>query len=325
MTRLAPVLLLLPALACSCGGGGSSPAAATPSATPSAAPVPTVPATVANGVDFAGVAVRGVFDLVNLTYICASFLRRPVPEDPSAPASPVTLSAEVAGPDGGAAVYTLDDLDQDGEFSTGDVVTIDFNGYAEGDLTLDGVVILEDLNALGRITQGGGTFLADATLRALNLEYQLGAGTFTLSAELPFRLENREILEIFDLVLFERLAVGALELEAGSRWVRYLGDGGLVLDVEGAAYSPVLDGVVGFETSTFANLNELTQELSDGALRATGAAGSFVEVVPEVPSPANFNCFFFGIGCGFEVRIEEDGGEGFESTQLVQPSSLLPQ
>lgn len=322
MTRTVASCLLF-ALACSCGSGGSSSAVPAPAA-PSA-PAVTVAVTAANGVDFAAVAVRGVFDLVNLTYVCASFLRRPVPEDPNAPAAPVTLSAEVEGPDGGTAVYTLDDLDQDGEFSTGDVVTIDFNGYADGDLTLDGVVLIEDLHAQGRITQGGGTFLADATLRLLNLEYQLGAGTFALSAELPFRLENREILEIFDLVLFERVAVGALELEAGSRWLRYAGDAGLVLDVQGTAYSPALDGFAGFETSTFANLNELTAELSSGALRAIGTEGSFVEVVPEVPSPANFNCFFFGIGCGFEVRIEEDGEEGFESTQLVQPTSLLPQ
>jgi len=324
MTR-SVVPCLLVALACSCGSGGSS--SAPPASAPAApsAPVVTVAVTAANGVDFAAVAVRGVFDLVNLTYIAASFLRRPVPEDPNAPASSVTVSAEVEGPDGGTAVYTLDDLDQDGEFSTGDVVTIDFNGYADGDLTLDGVVFLEDLHAQGRITQGGGTFLADATLRLLNLEYQLGAGTFALSAELPFRLENREILEIYDLVLFEPVTVGTLELEAGSRWLRYAGDAGLVLDVEGAAYSPALDGVAGFETSTFANLNELTGELSSGALRATGTEGSFVELVPEVPSPANFNCFFFGIGCGFEVRIEEDGEEGFESTQLVQPTSLLPQ
>lgn len=322
MTRTVASCLLF-ALACSCGSGGSSSAVPAPAA-PSA-PAVTVAVTAANGVDFAAVAVRGVFDLVNLTYVCASFLRRPVPEDPNAHAAPVTLSAEVEGPDGGTAVYTLDDLDQDGEFSTGDVVTIDFNGYADGDLTLDGVVLIQDLHAQGRITQGGGTFLADATLRLLNLEYQLGTGTFALSAELPFRLENREILEIFDLVLFERVAVGALELEAGSRWLRYAGDAGLVLDVQGTAYSPALDGFAGFETSTFANLNELTAELSSGALRAIGTEGSFVEVVPEVPSPANFNCFFFGIGCGFEVRIEEDGEEGFESTQLVQPTSLLPQ
>ena len=321
MTRFAASCLLI-AFTCSCsGGGGASPAPVTPP--PVAAP--TVAATVATGVDFAAVAVRGTFDLPSIAYTCANFLRRPVPEDPNAPAAPASLSAEVAGPDGGNAVYTVDDLDGDGEYTTDDVVTIDFNGYADGDLTLDGVVIIEDLRAQGRITQGGGTFIADATLRMLNLEFQLGSGTFALSAELPFRLENREILEIFDLVLFERLTVGIFDLEPGSRWLRYEGDAGLVLDVTGAAYSPALDGIVGFETSTFAELNEVTQELSAGVLTARGAEDTFVEVAPEVPSPSNFNCFFFGIGCGFEVRVEADGQEGFESTELVQPSNLLPQ
>lgn len=319
MRSLRLALLFSVTAACGSSGGGATPIA------PAASFEPTVSASVANAADFAKVGVRGVFDLPNLAYICGGFLRLPVPQAASAPATVASLSAEVAGPAGGSAVYSLDDHDGDLAFSTGDVVTIDFNGYATGDFTLDGIVIIDDLRTLGAVTQGGGTFIVDATLRMLNLQYQLGAGSFTLNTELPFRLENRELLEIFDLPLFEDIWIGELEFQAGSQWSRLQTSDDLVVEASGAAYSPAIDGVMSFSTSNFIYLNEVTFELDSGMIRVDGAAGSFVEIEKEVPSPANFNCFFFGIGCGFDVRIEEDGEEGFEATQQMPPAGLLPQ
>ena len=108
--------------------------------------------------------------------------------------------------------------------------------------------------------------------------------------------------------------IGELEFQAGSQWSRLQTSDDLVVEASGAAYSPAIDGVMSFSTSNFIYLNEVTFELDSGMIRVDGAAGSFVEIEKEVPSPANFNCFFFGIGCGFDVRIEEDG--------LQQPRQL---
>jgi hypothetical protein len=267
-------------------------------------PRPTVWASTNNGEQFAAAGVRATFDLPELAHTCSQFLRMPASEQ-------VT---NVTGPDGGEATY----------FTTGDVVTIDFNGYVKGNITLDGVIFIDDIQALGTITQGGGTFIVDATLRMFDLEYGLGAGTFLLNTELAFRLENRELLEIFDLVLFEDIWIGAIQLKQGSRWLRYETDDELIMSVDTGVYSPEMNGVVHPVTDSFIYLNMLTGELQEGFITVRGAGDSFVEIEKETPTPSNFNCFFFGIGCGLEVRIEENGIEGFEATQTVLPSTLLP-
>ena len=110
MTRTAAVCLLaLFFPACNSGGDAAPPP-------PPVTFAPDVAVTSTNAVDFATVGMRGTFDLPNLVYIGAHFLRLPVPQSPNAPggASPVGLSAEVTGPNGGAAVYTWDDFNGDG-------------------------------------------------------------------------------------------------------------------------------------------------------------------------------------------------------------------
>jgi hypothetical protein len=240
-----------------------------------------------------------------LVHTCSQFLRMPVPDEP----------ISVNGPDGGEATY----------FITDGVLGIDFNEYVKGNFTLDGVVVIDDIQALGTITQGGGTFIVDATLRMHDLGYQLGAGTFSLNKEFPFRLENRELLEIFDLVLFEDVWIGAMHLKENSRWLRYETDDNLIMDVNAAVYSPEMNGLVGVETKSVIYLNTLTNALSEGFITVRGAGYTFMEIEKETPTPSNFNCFFFGIGCGLEVRIEENGMEGFEATQIVLPENLFPQ
>ena len=319
MTRTAAVCLLALFLpACSSGGDAAPPP-------PPVTFAPNVAVTSTNAVDFATVGMRGTFDLPNLVYIGAHILRLPVPQAPSAAggASPVGLSAEVAGPNGGVAVYTWDDFNGDGVYSTGDVITIDFNAYGDGDLTLDGVTIIEDLSTAGAVTQGGGSFILDATLRFLNVDYQLGAGTFTLNADIPFRIENREELEIFEVVLFEDLFVGTSELKQNSSWRRYETGDELSYDSLGFAYSPQLDGVVRFETNSVVYLNTFTQNPVDGFIAVRGTAGTFV----EVQSQGGIGCTFpgFPLPCQFDVRVEEDGEEGFEATQVVPASGFLPQ
>ena len=319
MTRTAAVCLLaLLVPACDSGGDAAPPA-------PPATFAPDVAVTATNAVDFATVGMRSTFDLPNLVYIGAHFLRLPVPQDPNAPggASPVGLSAEVSGPNGGVAVYTWDDFDGDGAYSTGDVITIDFNAYGDGDFTVDGVMVLEDLSTAGAVTQGGGSFIVDATLRFLNVDYQLGAGTFTMNADVPFRIENREELEIFELDLFEDLFVGINELKENSSWRRYETGDELSYDSFGYSYSPQLDGVVRFQTNSVVYLNTFTQNPVDGFVAVRGTGGTFV----EVQSQGGIGCTFpgFPLPCQFDVRVEEDGQEGFESVQVVPASSFLPQ
>jgi len=288
-------------LLASCGGGKPS----TEVVTPELFPRPTVWANTGNGEQFAAAGVRTVFDLPELVHTCSQFLRMPVPDEP----------ISVNGPDGGEATY----------FITDGVLGIDFNEYVKGNFTLDGVVVIDDIQALGTITQGGGTFIVDATLRMYDLKYQLGAGTFSLNKEFPFRLENRELLEIFDLVLFEDIWIGAMQIKENSRWLRYETDDNLIMDVNAAVYSPEMNGAVEVETKSVIYLNTLTNDLSEGFITVRGAGDTFMEIEKETPTPSNFNCFFFGIGCGLEVRIEENGIEGFEATQIVLPENLFPQ
>ena len=116
-----------------------------------------------------------------------------------------------------------------------------------------------------------------------------------------------------------------MQLKEGSRWLRYETDDNLIMDVNAAVYSPEMNGLVGVETKSVIYLNTLTNDLSEGFITVRGAGYTFMEIEKETPTPSNFNCFFFGIGCGLEVRIEENGIEGFEATQIVLPSNLLPQ
>ena len=195
--------------------------------------------------------------------------------------------------------------------------------YGDGDFTVDGVMVLEDLSTAGAVTQGGGSFIADATLRFLNVDYQLGAGTFTMNADVPFRIENREELEIFELDLFEDLFVGINELKENSSWRRYETGDELSYDSFGYAYSPQLDGVVRFQTNSVVYLNTFTQNPVDGFVAVRGTGGTFV----EVQSQGGIGCTFpgFPLPCQFDVRVEEDGQEGFESVQVVPASGFLPQ
>lgn len=314
--RYASLSLLL-VLAISCDSGSDAPV------TPTVSFEPTLAVTEDNALDFARVGMRAVFDLPNLAYIGASFLRQPVPQDPNAPSNPgtpVTLSAERAGPDGGTAVYSWEDIRVDNLFSTDDIITINFEDYADGDLTLNGIMIIDDLRTQGTVTQGGGTWLADATLRLLNLEVQLGAGTFILNEELPFRVENRELIEIFDLFLFEDLFLGEFEMKQNSRWLRYETDDELSYQVDGFAFSPELDGVVRFKTDSVVFVNTFSGNPTEGFVVVNGTPGTFIEVqstsICSLPIP---------LPCTFDVRVEEDGEEGFETTLQITAPELLPQ
>jgi len=315
MTRTATLSLLVLLAAASCDSGSDNVVVAPPVTFQ-----PDVPVVEENALDFAKVGMRSVFDLPTLAYIGAGFLRRPVPSDPNAPASPVTLSETVDGPDGGTATYSWEDVRVDGIYSTDDVITINFEDYADGDMTLNGIMIIDDLRTQGTLTTIGSTWLADATLRLLNLELQLGAGTFIMNTELPFRLESRQVVEIFDLFLFEDLFVGEFEMKQGSRWLRYQSEDELSYEVDGFAYSPELDGIARFRTDSVVFVNTFSGNPTAGFVIVEGTPGTFVEVestsICSLPIP---------LPCTFDVRVEEDGEEGFEATLQISETELLPQ
>ncbi|MCK5940664.1 MAG: hypothetical protein KAI24_01745 [Planctomycetes bacterium] len=331
MTRL-PILLFLSFVVVGCDSGGGA-AAVTPTATFQ----PSIAVTVDRAPDVAKVGVRAAYDLPNLAYIGASFLRKPLPADPNAQGNPngqgnptgqgnpatlaVTRSATVSGPNGGAATYSWEDVRGDGIYSTDDVVTIQFDGYVDGDLTLDGLMVIDDLRALGVIAPVGGTWVVDATLRLIGLQVGLGAGTFSFDVELPFRLESRSVLvEIFDLFLFEDLVVGLVEVKQNTRWLRYTTQDERLVEMEGHAYSPELDGLVRFASESTIVVNTFTGNPVEGVLVVSGAGRSRLEVqatsICSLPIP---------LPCMFDVRVDEDGDETFEATLQVSENELLPQ
>ena len=322
MRRPACIYLSLFVVAAACGGGSADSPAVSP-----ATPAPTISATAAEALTFARIGMRGTFDVPDILHISAGFLRLPLPAAPTPPptSSPFVGSAEVSGPDGGSATYTWQDSQLDQRVSTGDVFTITFSDYVDGGLTLSGVVVIDSLSTLGVLTQGGGTWIADATLRPLSLEYRIGSATFSMDSEFGVRLESRELLEIFEVALFEDTFVGVDELKAGSLWRRYETDDELSYDSSGAAYSPVLDGVVSFQTNSVVFLNTFTRKPVSGIVSVYGAGPTYVEVETQQPLGLGCTLPFPGFTCPVDLRVEEDGEAGFEATSSVAFADFLPQ
>ena len=303
-----------------CSRGRVDPPVPTP-----VTPSPTVPVRVEDAVEFGRVGVRGTFDVTEITHIGASFLRLPVPLNPDPSSNPGALSAQISGPDGGVASYTWQDSQLDGRVSTGDVLTINYSGYIDDAFKLDGTMTIDSLSTLGVLTQSGGTWIADATLRAAGLQFELGSASYTIDADFGFRLESREQMEIFDVALFDDVYFGADELKSGCVWIRYESLDQISYNSAGHAYSPALDGVVAFQAVSLLFLKPFTSRPISGDVIIFGAGPCYVEV--ETQLPVNLGCTlpFPGLTCPVDLRVESDGVEGYEATTLMSFTDFMPQ
>lgn len=319
-------LLTLSLLLVSCNSGGNTTATFTPPALATA----DLAITADNAIDVAQAGVRGSLDLVRLSYIGAQFLQTTFPEPPGEPIAPVALgtvtlgtvtlgtvlSTEVFGPENGVATFTWDDVDEDETYSSGDVFTMNFDDYGDQGMTLNGTMTIDNI-ALQGLLPGDGTYIVDANLNLLGLTINIGTLEQTFDTTLPFHMENRIIVELFDLTLLEPQVLGQFEVREGTRLSRMTTDETLRYVLDGAVHSVALEGLVRFSTPLGLSGSPFLNDPIEGYLLIRGAAGSSLELEPF--------CAFPGVCVSLDVRVDEDGDAEYENTQSTSWQALLPQ
>jgi hypothetical protein len=301
--RVAPLVLLV-CFAAGCDSSDSPP--------PPPAPLtPTVPIDAGNALDVAQAAVRAAFDIQRVAFIGATFLLTDPPEPPATPAtSPLTLSTTIPGPEGGEAVFSWEDRDLGGFYNTGDVITLSLDAYGADGLVLDGGMVIDNIVSFGELPNPIGTWIANADLYLLSLSVQVGAATQVLNLTLPFRLERRVIVQLFDCVLPENITWGPIELQKGNRMSRYDSEEEVSYIFDGDVFSTPLDGVLHFETDGVLGGFPFFPDPILGVMRVDGLAPSVMEV--------EFGFFVL------EIRVDEDGDDEFETSIMSSMMELLP-
>lgn len=284
-----------------------------------------------NAVKIAQAGTRGGFDLLRLSYIGARFMQTtfPPPPEPTEPdptnpeptePEPVepgpVQSIAVFGPDEGVATFSWEDVNEDGKYSSEDVFLVNFNQYGDQGMVLNGIMSIDDVQLQG-LLPGDGTYILKATLNLLGLSVRIGSLTQTFNTKLPFFMENRIIVEIYELLLEEPLVLGALEVQAGTLLSRLTTDQAVRYLMDGAVNSAELGGTVRFSTPTGLRGSPFLSDPTEGTLLINGANGSALEIEPV--------CLFPGVCISLDLHLDEDGDEEFETTLTSSWQSLLPQ
>jgi hypothetical protein len=222
----------------------------------------------------------------------------------------VSLSTTIPGPEGGEAVFSWEDRDLGGFYNTGDVVSISLDSYGADGLVLDGGMVIDNIVSFGELPNPIGTWIANADLYLLSLSVQIGAQTTVLNLTLPFRLERRVIVQLFDCVLPENVTMGPIELQQGNRMSRYDSDEEVSYIFDGEVFSETLDGVLHYETDGVLGGFPFFPDPILGVMRVDGAVPSVMEI--------EFGFFVL------EIRVDEDGDEEFETTIMSNMAELLP-
>jgi len=312
-------LLTLSLFLVGCNSGGNTTATFTPPALATA----DLAITADNAIDVAQAGVRGSLDLVRLSYIGAKFLQTTFPEPPGEPGEPIApvtlgtvLSTEVFGPENGVATFTWDDVNEDEVYSSGDVFTMNFDDYGDQGMTLNGIMTIDNITLQG-LLPGDGTYIVDANLNLLGLTITIGTLEHTFDTTLPFHLENRIVVELFDLILLEPQVIGQFEIREGTRLSRMTTDETLRYVLDGAVHSAALEGLVRFSTPLGLRGSPFLNDPIEGYMVIRGAGGSSLELEPF--------CLFPGVCLSLDVRVDEDGDAEFENTQSTSWQALLPQ
>ena len=302
---------------CNQGSGGSAPPA----------PPALAPANVAistdNATQVAQAGVRGSLDIMRLSYIGARFLQTTFPE-PTGSGSGTgqsglassLLSTDVFGPQQGVATFSWDDVDDDGVSSSGEVFAMNFADYGDQGMVLNGTMTIDELLLQG-LLPGDGTYLADATLNLLGLKVQIGVLEQTFNTEIPFLLDNRIIVEVFDVLLLNEQVIGQFEVQRGTRLQRYTTDETLRYSLEGAVHSAELEGLLRFSTPLGLRGSPFLNDPIEGFMQIRGSGGSTMEIEPF--------CLFPGVCLSLDLRIDADGDEEFEESLSSSWQALLPQ
>jgi len=247
-----PIALALFSALCACNNGSS-----TATLIPELIVEPTLEITEDNAQQALQAGVRAALDVQRIGLVGARFIRVPRPEvedeDPNVTTAPqvlpATMSVDITGPQGGTAVFTWEDRQRDGIYSTGDVFTITCDGYKAEKMTFTGSILLDNVRLQGDPGEVGWKFDADCKLQGVNVSW--GATDFDLTMTLPVYLEDRIVTEVFRTYLPENVFIGPWEVYAGSTFEHALGQSRYSLAFDGIVYSADLDGILKFETEAY--------------------------------------------------------------------------
>lgn len=192
------------------------------------------------------------------------------------------LVRELEGPEGGSIVFTWDDRDGDGEYTSGDAFVFDCRQYRESGLEVTGAAAFEDVRLVGNVSDDLNWVLG-ATLRCVGLEVAVGSGSSVFDGVLRFDWENRFTVRVLTLRPVDRFRCSARTLLPGtvlvrSEWTSGVPRMDLVLD--GATDDPVLGGVVTFATGPNLSGIRFLPDPSSGRLEVRGAGGSALRLLP---------------------------------------------
>lgn len=272
------------AFAAACSNGGSSPA-------------PTLTADVRLDADNATSAAAAVYRTSLLPLRVARVLGGFFAVEPEEGAGNGLVARELQGPEGGTAIFTWDDRDGDGTYSTGDAFAVACDHYVEFGLDLTGSATFEDCRIVGEVVAGL-NWTIDATLRLAGIEVVTGNITEQLEGSFVFAREKRQTVNLLSLDPAGRgeLVAGARTLLPGYSLVRndYVTDFRMGLFVDGAIDDPTLGGRLTFTTEQpLLGLGALPDP-SSGELVVHGGGGTSVTLVP---------LDFFTL----ELQVDEDG------------------
>lgn len=272
------------AFAAACSNGGSSPA-------------PTLTADVRLDADNATSAAAAVYRTSLLPLRVARVLGGFFAVEPEEGAGNGLVARELQGPEGGTAIFTWDDRDGDGTYSTGDAFAVACDHYVEFGLDLTGSATFEDCRIVGEVVAGL-NWTIDATLRLAGIEVVTGNITEQLEGSFVFAREKRQTVNLLSLdpAGGGELAAGARTLLPGYSLVRndYVTDFRMGLFVDGAIDDPTLGGRLTFTTEQpLLGLGALPDP-SSGELVVHGGGGTSVTLVP---------LDFFTL----ELQVDEDG------------------
>lgn len=248
---------------------------------PTAAVQPSVRITAANAVDVASAAYRTAFDPVAVARITTSFLEVPPPEPPAAPASATLVIQELEGPEGGRALFTWNDRDGDGDYSTGDAFTVVFADYGASGRVLTGAAAFADVAIQGDILDGLNWILS-ARLDLIGLQLTAGATTSTIDGTFRCSREQRATVRLLGLDAEADMPVGVRTLRANSSCARndYVLDFTMGLFAEGSFDDPLLGGTLTFTTTTPMTGIQVLPDPATGEFTVAGADGSALTLVP---------------------------------------------
>jgi hypothetical protein len=272
-------------------------------------PIPTTQITSANAVAVASAAIRASLGLADVAGIAARVITA-LPPQLAGTTLPGIIMVTIPGAEGGEALRTLDDRDDDESVTTGDGMTIDFMAFGEAGLVLDGVVSLHELVVEGDLA-GGLSWIVRTRLDFLDVAVTSGSGTEMLNGSLWCTREKRATVMTLDLEAAEGFDVAGRQLAEGATlaYHDYVLDFTFGQFASGAVESEAIGGLVEFETMVPFTGIQVVPDPSVGELEVRGAGGSMLTVRAVD---------FFNV----EIAVDADGDGVAEQTIPVQWSEL---